>query len=324
MLRFLSTSLLVTLLAAAPAAHADDGSAQTPGYGGAGYGELVPPEQAVDREPETDTQKPKPEPKPEPKPRQGGAAGSPLLTSFSVSSSRLFIYGRGTRVTYRIDDNAPTVNVSLRIIHATSGETAKVIDLGSQATGTDHVYGLKANGLRGARYRIRVTATDPGNHRLTRKAGVSALDEIAVYGHRFPLKGNFPYGDAGSRFGAPRSGGSRSHQGQDIAAPEGTRLLAPRGGRVTTVAYQAGGAGYYIVIDGAGENRNYVFMHLQEGSTRVREGQWVRTGKWIGSVGNTGSSFGAHLHFEIWEGAWYAGGHPVDPFPLLKSWDRWS
>ena len=83
-----------------------------------------------------------------------------------------------------------------------------------------------------------------------------------------------------------------------------------------TVAYQAGGAGNYIVIDGAGEKRDYVYMHLQTGSTRVSEGQRVRTGEWIANVGNTGASFGAHLHFEIWQGPWYAGGEPIDPLPV--------
>ena len=38
----------------------------------------------------------------------------------------------------------------------------------------------------------------------------------------------------------------------------------------------------------------------------------------------TGDSFGAHLHFEIWEGPWYAGGEPTDPWPFLRRWDRWS
>ena len=65
-------------------------------------------------------------------------------------------------------------------------------------------------------------------------------------------------------------------------------------------------------------------MHLQTDSIRVTEGQRVRTGKWIANVGNTGASFGAHLHFEIWQGPWYGGGEPIDPYDLLRRWDRWS
>ena len=90
-------------------------------------------------------------------------------------------------------------------------------------------------------------ATDGAGNTLVRAARTSAVDEIGVFPYRFPLKGNFPYGDPGSRFGAKRTG--HTHQGQDISAPEGTPVVAPRGGRVTTVAYQAEGAGHYVVLD---------------------------------------------------------------------------
>ena len=87
------------------------------------------------------------------------------------------------------------------------------------------------------------------------------------------------------------------------------------------VRYQAAGAGHYVVLDGAGEERDYVFMHLATGTTLVREGQTVTTGQQLAQVGNTGRSFGAHLHFEIWDGGgWYTGGKPIDPLPLLKAW----
>jgi murein DD-endopeptidase MepM/ murein hydrolase activator NlpD len=79
-----------------------------------------------------------------------------------------------------------------------------------------------------------------------------------------------------------------------------------------------------VVLDGRGETRDYVFMHLRTGSVVVTEGQRIRTGQRIGEVGSTGESSGPHLHFEVWDGPWYAGGHPIDPLPLLRAWDAWS
>ena len=93
------------------------------------------------------------------------------------------------------------------------------------------------------------------------------------------------------------------------------------GGTISWRAYQAGGAGHYLVLDSDAENYNYVYMHLQSGSMLVRKGDRVADGQHIANVGNTGSSEGAHLHFEIWDGPWYDGGTPVDPFPFLKSWE---
>jgi murein DD-endopeptidase MepM/ murein hydrolase activator NlpD len=327
MRRSLPISVLLALLAAVPAAAAGDGSAQTPSYGGAGYGELQVPQRAADPKPDRAAGKPKAAPvKPKPaKPQATGSGGRPVLASFSIASPRLYLFGRAARVSFRIDDRSPAVQVKLRVANATTGALVRTIDLGSRATGVDHVYlltGREDGELPGARYRVRVMASDGAGKPLARRAGASAVDELAVYGHRFPLRGNFSYGDPGSRFGAPRSG--HTHQGQDVPAPEGTPVVAPRGGRITNVAYQGEGAGHYIVLDGAGEKRDFVFMHLQTGSIRVRPGQWVRTGKRIASVGNTGASFGAHLHFEIWDGPWYAGGHPIDPYPFLHNWDRWS
>ena len=136
----------------------------------------------------------------------------------------------------------------------------------------------------------------------------------------FPVQGWHSFGGSGSRFGAPRSG--HTHQGQDITASAGTPVVAPHAGRVRIVDYQASGAGYYVVIDDAGSRREFVFMHLQRGSIPVREGQTVSGGQRIGRVGTTGASSGPHLHFEMWRGSWYGGGHPVDPYRVLRSWDR--
>jgi|GEM_PF-5722971 len=137
--------------------------------------------------------------------------------------------------------------------------------------------------------------------------------------HTFPVLGAFTFGGKDSRFGAGRPG--HIHQGQDLSAALGTPLVAPWDSTVEVVKYQAGGAGYYVVLDGNDEDRDYVFMHLRKGSTLVEVGDAVSKGQQIAEVGNTGSSTGAHLHFEIWiGGGWYTGGHPVDPLPFLTAW----
>jgi murein DD-endopeptidase MepM/ murein hydrolase activator NlpD len=138
--------------------------------------------------------------------------------------------------------------------------------------------------------------------------------------HTFPVTGNvFSLGGKESRFGAGRPG--HIHQGQDISAPSGTPIVAPWPGTVEVVKHQAGGAGYYIVLDGDLEDRDYVFMHLLKGSTTVKVGDRVARGQQIAQVGSTGSSSGPHLHFEIWVGGgWYTGGQPVDPLPFLNAW----
>ena len=130
----------------------------------------------------------------------------------------------------------------------------------------------------------------------------------------FPVQGPYDFGGPDARFGAPRPG--HTHQGQDIAAAEGTPIVAPVAATVKVVAYQASGAGHYVVISG-----DFVFMHLQAGSIVVAEGQTVAAGQRIASIGNTGESEGPHLHFEYWPTGWWAkGSEPIDPLPMLQAW----
>ena len=56
--------------------------------------------------------------------------------------------------------------------------------------------------------------------------------------------------------------------------------------------------GNMIVLD-LGERQYAHYGHLKPGSIQVKEGDHVRRGQVIGRIGNTGSSFGPHLHFEI-------------------------
>jgi murein DD-endopeptidase MepM/ murein hydrolase activator NlpD len=142
---------------------------------------------------------------------------------------------------------------------------------------------------------------------------------FSLYDHKFPIRGKHQYGDG---VGAPRAG--HSHQGQDVFAKCGTKLVAAHAGKVQTRAYH-GAAGNYVVIDGKKTDMDYVYMHLED-KANVREGEKVKTGDKIGRVGETGNASGCHLHFELWsKPGWYEGGdflHSVTR--KLQKWDRYS
>jgi len=108
-----------------------------------------------------------------------------------------------------------------------------------------------------------------------------------------------------SPFG-PRWG--RLHAGIDIGAPEGTPIKAAAAGTVVIAGWQ-GGYGNYTCIQHVGA-LSTCYAHQSQIATSV--GATVAQGQLIGYVGNTGASFGAHLHFET-----RTSGTPVDPFGYL-------
>jgi murein DD-endopeptidase MepM/ murein hydrolase activator NlpD len=258
-----------------------------------------------------------------PSQRKRRSTPRPTLELFRVSASRFYDLGSPAKVVFRIDGRSDTVRVKLQVRR--DGAVIRTLDLGDRATGRQQSIAL--TGREGGRLpegtlQLRLSARDPRGRGLRATGRASATDTLGFYWHRFPIAGPFTYSGPDGEFGAGRPG--HIHQGEDLLAPEGTPIVAPRGGQITTVAYQAGGAGYYVVLRPEGEDRSYVFMHLLEGSTRVQVGQQVKTGERLGDVGQTGAASGPHLHFELWEGAWFAGGHAVDPLPELKRWDSWS
>jgi hypothetical protein len=140
---------------------------------------------------------------------------------------------------------------------------------------------------------------------------------FVLHAYKFPLRASHDYGDG---FGA-----GRGHDGQDVFARCGSELQAAHAGRVTTVGYDAGGGGNYVVISGDHSNLDYVYMHLRGSGIKAREGRHMLAGQRIGKVGESGNAVGCHLHFELWQGAYFAGGHPrSDVGSVLRRWDRWS
>lgn len=137
----------------------------------------------------------------------------------------------------------------------------------------------------------------------------------------FPIPGPHNFGGAQSRFGAGRSG--HSHQGQDVFAACGERLLSVQAGTVKARGYQGSGAGHYLVVAGA-DGIDYVYMHLLKASW-APAGTALSPGTQIGNVGDSGNASGCHLHFELWTSpGWYSGGVAQDPLPSLLVWDAYS
>jgi murein DD-endopeptidase MepM/ murein hydrolase activator NlpD len=158
-------------------------------------------------------------------------------------------------------------------------------------------------------YRFSVTPLGGGKTATDPDAG------FHFFQYEFPVRGRHSYGDG--------LGAGRGHQGQDVMAKCGTKLVAASGGRVYWRKYQAGGAGNYVVIN-TYHGRSMMYAHLRRPAL-VRKGQRVHTGQKIGVVGDTGDATACHLHFELWsKPGWYQGGHVTNPTDDLKRWDGWS
>ena len=107
----------------------------------------------------------------------------------------------------------------------------------------------------------------------------------------------------------PRWG--RTHDGLDVGAPTGTPLHAMSRGTVI-LAGTVAGLGNKVEIRYWDGTVSW-YGHLSR--IDVRRGQTVVPGQRVGAVGNTGNSFGSHLHLEIHP---TGGDDPVDPYPWLQ------
>ncbi|WP_105904735.1 murein DD-endopeptidase MepM [Haemophilus influenzae] len=106
----------------------------------------------------------------------------------------------------------------------------------------------------------------------------------------------------------PVTGRVRPHKGVDFSVSQGTPVIAPADGTVEKVAYQAGGAGRYVMLR-HGREYQTVYMHLSK--SLVKAGQTVKKGERIALSGNTGISTGPHLHYEF-----HINGRAVNPLTV--------
>ena len=119
-------------------------------------------------------------------------------------------------------------------------------------------------------------------------------------------------GQVVGEFGAqvhPRFGTKTFRSGIDIAVPEGTGIVAVYPGHVVYTGWFRG-YGNLIIVDHGGD---YFTLYAHAAEIRVTEGDEVRQGQTIGTVGETGSLQGPRLYFEVRH-----QGRPQDPAQWLR------
>lgn len=147
---------------------------------------------------------------------------------------------------------------------------------------------------------------------LTRDFDRAHLMQIAAFQIPFaaPVKQTVRWTSGFGTRRDPINGRAKSHNGQDLAGPRGTPILATGDGTVSFAGRQNGYGNVIKIRHSFGYET--VYAHLN--AIRVETGERVSRGDVIGGMGNTGRSTGTHLHYEI-----RIEGKPVNPMPYMKA-----
>ena len=183
----------------------------------------------------------------------------------------------------------------------------------------DHLEGLEAESAR-----IESQLAEIARQQAAEQARLEAERQAREVAQEQPSEGGSAEGTAADSGDASEAGGwlrptsgrltsgfgprwGRNHNGVDIAAPIGTPVTASRAGTVVHVTNGCnptsswgcgGGFGNHVIIAHPGGLAT-VYAHLSTVATG--SGQQVGAGQTIGGIGNSGSSYGAHVHFEVRE-----------------------
>lgn len=222
----------------------------------------------------------------------------------------------------------------LEITHAECEKTIETVEYETVEIQTNTLFigdkRIRRNGVDGSAYAIDLV-TYIGDKRVSAeelmsvsvKAPVSQIVERGIRAESLSL-GTYSVLQTTGYFCWPVVGlftvtspyGYRSlgyHRGIDIsgASASGSLIVAGASGTVTTAGWSTGGYGNYVIID-HGNGVETLYAHMLDNSIMVNVGDTVTKGQAIGRVGNTGYSFGAHLHFEV-----RINGNRINPAPYL-------
>lgn len=150
----------------------------------------------------------------------------------------------------------------------------------------------------------RQAALDRANRSEERQGPASTIEQAAPDVWLKPLRNDYVI----TTYFAMRWG--EMHYGVDLAAGYGTPIYATHAGTVVLCRYN-GGFGNNVQIDHGG---GIITIYGHASRLLCREGQRVEAGEVIALVGDTGYSFGNHLHYEV-----HVNGQAVDPIPFMMN-----
>ena len=198
-----------------------------------------------------------------------------------VGKDGLFVIGFGR-------DQAP--HAQLTIIHSDGTAEQQILTIGQRQFDIQRIDGMEQSKVTPNPADLARIKSDQDQINKVRTNPREAQDFLVPF--IWPAKGPISgvYGSQRILNGEPRA----PHYGLDIAAPEGSPIVAPAPGIVRLVAPDFFLTGGTVILD-HGFGVQSVFIHMS--SVAVKDGQTLKQGDPIGRVGKTGRATGPHLHW---------------------------
>jgi hypothetical protein len=158
---------------------------------------------------------------------------------------------------------------------------------------------------------VSVQAAERSTYR-SKTVNTDSLSSSKVESFAVPILFGVSFESLVSDFGDSRGGGTRSHEGQDMRALQGTPIVSPTEAVVTSVGTGASAGKYVYTANPGGESFRY--MHM-DSIADIKRGDILSVGDFIGAVGDTGNAPDGiyHLHFEVKD----KNNTPTDPYERM-------
>lgn len=133
---------------------------------------------------------------------------------------------------------------------------------------------------------------------------------------RYPFDQEVPLTDP---FGYRTAPVAQFHDAQDFAASGGTPIRAIASGVVVEAGFASDGCGFGLKLQHRVDDQTLTsrYCHMESNSHNFQAGDVITIGDMVGRVGNTGMSFGNHLHLAL-----RLNGTPIDPMPYIREGGR--